>query len=48
MKNPFEYGGVVGGPAFCKGRKELAGLLRAILAEGGVDLYAPSLILVTI
>ena len=30
MKNPFEYGGVVSGDAFCNRRTELADLLRAI------------------
>ena len=30
MRNPFEYGGVVSGEAFCNRRKELADLLRAI------------------
>jgi uncharacterized protein len=30
MKNPFEYGGVVSGNAFCDREKEVADLLRAI------------------
>lgn len=30
MKNPFEYGGVVSGEAFCNRQKELADLRRAI------------------
>lgn len=30
MKNPFEYGGVVGGNAFCNREKEVTDLLRAI------------------
>ena len=30
MKNPFEYGGVVSGNAFCNREKEVADLLRAI------------------
>jgi AAA+ ATPase superfamily predicted ATPase len=30
MKNPFEYGGVVSGSAFCNREKEIADLLRAI------------------
>jgi hypothetical protein len=30
MRNPFEYGGVVSGGAFCDREKELADLLRAI------------------
>src|SRR2546422_2717825 len=30
MKNPFEYGGVVSGDAFCNRAKELADLLRAM------------------
>ena len=30
MKNPFEYGGVVSGSAFCNRKKEIADLLRAI------------------
>src|SRR2546427_9012224 len=30
MKNPFEYGGVVSGNAFCNRDKEVADLLRAM------------------
>jgi uncharacterized protein len=30
MKNPFEYGGVVSGNAFCNREKEIADLLRAV------------------
>lgn len=30
MKNPFQYGGVVSGEAFCNRQKEVADLLRAI------------------
>lgn len=30
MKNPFEYGGVVSGNAFCNREKEVADLLQAI------------------
>jgi len=30
VKNPFEYGGVVSGDAFCNRRKELAEMLRAM------------------
>ena len=30
MKNPFEYGGVVSGDAFCNRKRELADLLRAM------------------
>jgi AAA+ ATPase superfamily predicted ATPase len=30
MKNPFEYGGVVSGDAFCNREKEVADLLQAI------------------
>ena len=29
MRNPFQYGGVVGGPAFCNRAQEIAELLRA-------------------
>ena len=32
MRNPFEYGGVVSGDAFCTRKQELADLRRAILA----------------
>ena len=37
MKNPFEYGGVVSGDAFCNRQKELADLLRAM--ENGETLF---------
>ena len=30
MRNPFEYGGVVSGEAFCNREQELGDLLRAI------------------
>ena len=30
MKNPFEYGGVVSGSAFCNRQKEVTDLLQAI------------------
>ena len=30
MRNPFEYGGVVSGEAFCNREKELGDLLRPI------------------
>ena len=30
MKNPFEYGGVVGGSAFCNRKKELSDPVRAM------------------
>jgi len=37
VKNPFEYGGVVSGDAFCNRQKELADLLRAM--ENGETLF---------
>ena len=37
MKNPFEYGGVVSGEAFCNRKRELADLLRAM--ENGEKLF---------
>ena len=37
VRNPFQYGGVVGGSSFCNRRKELADLLRAI--ENGEKLF---------
>ena len=37
MRNPFQYGGVVGGPAFCNRTDEVADLLRA--AENGEKLF---------
>ena len=30
MKNPFQYGGVVSGDAFCNRKKEVEDLLRAM------------------
>ena len=30
MKNPFQYGGVVGGAAFCNRKRELDDLVRAM------------------
>ena len=40
MKNPFEYGGVVSGDAFCNRRKELADVLRAM--ENAAKLFVLS------
>lgn len=40
MKNPFQYGGVVGGDAFCNRRRERADLLRAM--ENGEKLFVYS------
>ena len=37
MRNPFQYGGVVGGPAFCNRVQEIADLLRA--SENGEKLF---------
>ena len=37
MRNPFQYGGVVGGPAFCNRTQEIGDLLRA--AENGEKLF---------
>jgi len=37
MRNPFQYGGVVGGPGFCNRTDEIADLLRA--AEDGEKLF---------
>jgi len=37
VRNPFEYGGVVSGDAFCNRQKELADLLRAM--ENGETLF---------
>lgn len=37
MRNPFQYGGVVGGPAFCNRVQEIADLLR--VAENGEKLF---------
>ena len=45
MRNPFQYGGVVGGPAFCNRGQELADLLRAAEnateAKNLFELFAP-------
>ncbi len=38
MRNPFEYGGVVSGHAFCNRQKELKDLLRAM--ENAEKLFA--------
>ncbi len=40
MKNPFQYGGVVSGDAFCNRKKELEDLLRAM--ENGEKLFVYS------
>src|SRR4030043_272330 len=40
MKNPFQYGDVVGGDAFCNRRKEVGDLLRAM--ENGEKLFVYS------
>jgi len=40
MKNPFQYGGVVRGDAFCNRRKEVEDLLRAM--ESGEKLFVYS------
>ena len=40
MKNPFEYGGIVEGSAFCNRQKELADLTSAM--EGGAKLFVYS------
>lgn len=37
MRNPFEYGGVVGGAAFCNRKQELADLVRAM--DNGEKLF---------
>src|SRR5260370_1033184 len=37
MKNPFQYGGIVEGAAFCNRKKELADLIAA--AEGSEKLF---------
>jgi hypothetical protein len=37
MKNPFQYGGIVEGPAFCNRKKELADISAA--AESGEKLF---------
>jgi hypothetical protein len=40
MKNPFQYGGVVRGDAFCNRREEVGDLLRAM--ENGEKLFVYS------
>jgi uncharacterized protein len=40
MKNPFQYGGIVEGPAFCNRKKELADLTAAI--QSGEKLFVYS------
>lgn len=40
MKNPFEYGGVIGGESFCNRRRERADILRAM--ENGDKLFVYS------
>src|SRR3990172_2988864 len=40
MKNPFQYGGVVSGDAFCNRKKEVEALLRAM--ENGEKLFVYS------
>jgi hypothetical protein len=40
MKNPFQYGGVVRGDAFCNRREEVGALLRAM--ENGEKLFVYS------
>ncbi len=40
MKNPFEYGGVVGGSAFCNREKELSDLIRAMENSEKLFLYS--------
>jgi len=40
MKNPFRYGGVVGGAAFCNRKKELQDLLRAMENSEKVFIYS--------
>ncbi len=37
MRNPFEYGGVVSGEAFCNREKETSDLVRAM--ENGEKLF---------
>ncbi len=36
MKNPFQYGGVVSGDAFCNRKQEVEDLLRAMKKSWGV------------
>jgi len=40
MKNPFQYGGVVSGDAFCNRKQEVEDLLRAM--ENGEKLFVYS------
>jgi uncharacterized protein len=40
MKNPFQYGGIVEGPAFCNRKKELADLTAAIESSEKLFLYS--------
>src|ERR1051326_5750289 len=40
MKNPFQYGGIVAGPAFCNRKKELADLTSAIQSNDKLFLYS--------
>ena len=40
MRNPFEYGGVVGGSAFCNRKKELSDLVRAMENSEKLFLYS--------
>jgi hypothetical protein len=40
MKNPFEYGGVVGGSAFCNRKRELSDLVRAMENSEKLFLYS--------
>src|SRR5947209_2762069 len=40
MKNPFQYGGIVEGPAFCNRKKELADLTAAIENSDKLFLYS--------
>jgi|GEM_PF-7065743 len=40
MKNPFEYGGVVGERAFCNRAEELEDLRRTVDNAGRLFLYA--------
>ena len=41
MKNPFVFGGVVSGEAFCDREEELAELLRAVQNGQNVVLHSP-------
>jgi uncharacterized protein len=40
LKNPFQYGGIVEGAAFCNRRKELAGLVAAVENSEKLFLYS--------